>query len=134
MERKWKSQFNQMRIRMEQWIQKIKDRIRGKSQPQFKHTKVNIRKQDETEKLDKPTASQTQPKNGHVEKQIIEPGSMRHEECINKLDVVPECKAELQKMKAQIRGMRNNVCKRVKNWKRIDIIEPPFTDEIMEMS
>lgn len=30
--------------------------------------------------------------------------------------------------------MRNNVCKRVKDWKRIDIIEPPFTDEIMEMS
>lgn len=84
--------------------------------------------------LDKPTASQTQPKKGHVEMQIIEPGSMRHEECINKLDIEPEQKVELQKMKAQIQGMRNNVCKRVKDWKRIYIIEPPFTDEIMEMS
>lgn len=59
-------------------------------------------KRDETKILDKPMTSQTHPKEGHVEMQITEPGSMRHEECINKLNIEPKWKAELQKIKAQI--------------------------------
>lgn len=45
---------------------------------------------------------------------IAEPGSVRHEECIDEVKVKIEeleWKVELWKMRAQIRGMINNICK-----------------------
>lgn len=49
---------------------------------------------------------------------ITEPGSARREKCIDDVDVKieeSEWKAELRKMRAQIRGIRSNVCKRAKD-------------------
>lgn len=63
--------------------------------------------------------------------------SPRLEERSNDVEVKieePKWKAELHKMKAQIRGMRNNVCNRAKDCERMDVIEPLFTNEIMETS
>lgn len=43
-----------------------------------------------------------------------------------------EWKAKLQKMRAQIQGMKNNVYNGDEDWERMHVIEPPFIDKIME--
>lgn len=67
---------------------------------------------------------------------ITKPGSARCEKSIDDVEIKIEeleWKTELQKMRAQIRGIRSNVCKRAKDYERMDFIEQPFTNEIMEM-
>lgn len=61
MEREWESQFNEMGIRMEQWMQKLEDKIKGQIftliQGHQSDRKERGSKRNETIKLEKPTPS-----------------------------------------------------------------------------
>lgn len=107
-----------MGIKIEQWLQKIEDRIKWQISTPFQAHQSDYKKRDskpdETTKLDKATTSHIQPEEGHTEMRIAEPGFVRHEECIDEVKVKineSQWKVELWKMRAQIQGMRNNICK-----------------------
>lgn len=79
---------------MEQWMQRIEDIIKGLVPIpihvlQNNHQEGDSRRK-ETMRLDKPTISQTQPKESLTEVRIIGPSFMKQEECTDKVKVKME--------------------------------------------
>lgn len=110
MEWEYKSHFNEMEKRMEQWMQRIEDIIKGLVPIPIHVLQNNHQEGDSRRKeimrLDKPTISQTQPKESLTEVRIIGPSFMKQEECTDKVKVKMEeleWKAKLQEMRGEIR-------------------------------